>query len=424
MKRIVAAFFAIIGFAPGLSAAAVAPTPGAQVEAAASGALGDFADWLQALVSSIPTVHPNLVRWTACCGLLAGAILLRRVIVNFAFVGLKKLAARHKLRFHEKVLPVLELPGGVLIILIGVFGAFSVLALSPATVRVVLVGTTEAVIVVAFWGLLRAGGAVLGHLEQLAQERSLRIAPLMPLIRRTLATLVILFGGLMVAKGLGIDVGSMLAGLGIGGLAFAFAAQETIANLFGSLVVALDRPFELGEFIRIGANEGYVEEIGLRSTKIRTPAETLVVIPNKTVASEVITNITRMPQRRVDQTVGLTYDTSPPEQLEALLADWRKLLHDDSGVAKDFIAVHLIALGSSSLDIQLIYFTADPDFRRHLEVRERINFALLRSVAAHGMSFAYPTQVMHLDGPVVKQIVEQQRAGDRGAASPPSAGSA
>ena len=98
-------------------------------------------------------------------------------------------------------------------------------------------------------------------------------------------------------------------------MAFALSAPDTIANLFGSVVVAIDQPFKIGEFVQVGSHMGTVEDIGLRSTRLRTPQRTLIVIPNKTVAADAINNFSRMPQRRVDQTIGLTYSTTP-EQME------------------------------------------------------------------------------------------------------------
>jgi MscS family membrane protein len=146
-----------------------------------------------------------------------------------------------------------------------------------------------------------------------------------------------------------------------------------------------------------------VEEIGLRSTKIRTAARTVIVIPNKSVASEPITNFTRMPQRRVDQTLGLTYDTTP-EKLEAVLEDIRRLLRDDPDVHPETIVVNFSNYNASSLDIQMVWFAKDPDWVKHMAVRERINLKIMRAVTARGLSFAFPTQTVQLAGPVAEKI--------------------
>ena len=146
-----------------------------------------------------------------------------------------------------------------------------------------------------------------------------------------------------------------------------------------------------------------VEDIGLRSTRLRTGARTEIVIPNKTVASEIVTNFSRMPQRRVDQKVGLTYRTTP-EQMQAFLDEVRGILRDDPAVHRELIAVYFTGYGDSSLDIQIIYFAADPDWKKHMELRERINLKIMQAVAARGLSFAFPTQTLHVEDDVARKL--------------------
>ena len=202
----------------------------------------------------------------------------------------------------------------------------------------------------------------------------------------------------MIADALGAHVETFLAGLGIGGLALALAAQDTIANMFGSFVVVLDQPFTVGDAVRIAGNEGTVEDIGLRSTRLRTAERTLIIVPNKTVASEAITNLSRMPQRRVEQTIGLTYDTTP-EKMEAILGDLRALIPSDPDVHKGPVTVNFSQFSESSLDIKIVYYTASPDWQKHMDVRERVNLKIMRAVAARGLAFAFPTQTVIHQGP-------------------------
>ena len=368
----------------------------------ANDVLEHFVDWLQAQIFP-DGAHTELVHWIACGVLFVAAILLRRVVTNIIFRGLKKLAERTETTLDDKLFPALEQPVAALVMVLGIFAALSVLKLPPRVDRLIDHGATIAVLAVLFWGLLRAGGAVLNHLEEIAHEKQIGIAHFMPLIKKALAALVIVFGVLMGIKSLGVDVGAVLTGLGIGGLAFAFAAQDTIANLFGSFVVVLDHPFKVGDYIRIGSNEGTVEDIGLRSTRLRSSARTQIVLPNKTVAAEPVINFTRMPQRRVDQTIGLTYNTTA-EQMEAALGDIRRILQDDPGVHQEFVTVNFAEYNASSLDIQITYFTADPDFKKHLYVRERINLKIMRAVAERGLSFAFPTQTLHVDDDVARKL--------------------
>ena len=214
-------------------------------------------------------------------------------------------------------------------------------------------------------------------------------------------------GILITIQSLGYNVSTILSGLGIGGLAFALAAQDTIANLFGSLVVAIDQPFKVGETVKVGAHIGTVEEIGLRSTKIRLVDKSLVVIPNKLVSSEAITNLSRFTQRRFEQVIGLSYDTTP-DQMTLIVGDIRQLILRETAVDSSSVMVYFRDFSASSLDLWIVYVAQGPDFQQSLALKQRVNLEVMRAVAARGLVFAYPTSVMHLEGPIAKQIVATQ----------------
>jgi MscS family membrane protein len=234
------------------------------------------------------------------------------------------------------------------------------------------------------------------------------VAAFMPWIKKTLIAIFIVFGVLMVVQSLGFNVKAFLAGLGIGGLAIALAAQDTLANLFGSVVVAVDQPFKLGEFVKIGSFLGGVEDIGLRSTKLRSLDKSLVIIPNKTVAAESITNLSRFTQRRAEQVIGLTYDT-PREQMVAVVEDFRKIVLSDDYVDPSSVLIYFRDFAASSLDIWIVYVTKDGNFMRHMETRQRFNLEFMRVVEARGLGFAFPTQTVQLEGPVARQLADGGR---------------
>lgn len=384
-------------------AAAAAAAPGRAVNREVTDLLERFVNWLH---DFFPGVNETMFHWIACAVLFLAAILLRHIITNIIFHYLKKLASKTETTLDDKLFPAMETPTATLVMIAGIFASITVLQLSEQVDRWFTNGAKISALAVVLWGMIRAGGAILDHLEEVAHGKHMTVATFMPLIKKTLFVFAVIFSVLVIAQSQGLPVQSFLAGLGIGGLAFALAAQDTIANLFGSFVVVMDQPFKVGDVVKIGANEGKVEDIGLRSTKIRTGARTLIVIPNKSVASEAITNFTRMPQRRVDQMLGLTYD-STPEQLEAVIADIRALLRDDADVHKDTIVVNFANYGASSLDVQLVWFATDPDWAKHMVVRERINLKIMRAVAARGLSFAYPTQTVQLAGPIAEKLAQR-----------------
>ena len=336
--------------------------------------------------------------------ILVGAILLRRFVTTIIFNRLKRLAAKTETTLDDKLFPALEGPVTTFVMVTGIFASVKVLKLSETADRTIGYGSTVAFSLVVFWGLLRAFGAVLDHMHEVAREKQMGVAAFMPWIKKTLVAIFVVIGVLITVQSLGFNVSTILSGLGIGGLAFALAAQDTIANLFGSIVVAIDQPFKVGETVRIGANTGAVEDIGLRSTKIRLIDRSLVIIPNKLVSSEAIINLSRFTQRRVEQVIGLTYDTTP-DQMTAIVEDVKGIILAETEVNAESVMVFFRDFSASSLDLWIEYATKGPDLQEGLGLKQRVNLAIMRAVAARGLSFAFPTQTMHLDGPVAKQWV-------------------
>jgi len=373
--------------------------PAFALPAAPSGPLPRLVDWLQERFFP-GAMDTATARWMAFLLIFLLAVVTRRVMIGILSAQSKRMSAKAT---NQLLLPALQDPTATLVMLLGVIAALAVIPIWAAVPHAVRLGERGALAAVLLWGIACAGGAALDHFAEGARARRLHIAAFLPLIKKTLAAFFIMLSILVVFESLGFEVKTFLTGLGIGGLAFALAAQDTIANMFGSFVVVMDQPFYVGEFIRVAGHEGTVEEIGLRSTRLRTVQRTQIVIPNKTVAAEVITNFTRMPQRRVDTVLGVTYDT-PPEKIQAVLADLRALLRGDPGVHQGQIVVSLADFNDSSLRVQILYFTADPDWDSHMAVRERINLAILRAFAARGVALAFPSSVIHLDGPVARQL--------------------
>jgi len=381
--------------------AAQQATTTAAAAATATGQVPQAPDFLEHMVDAtleifnVRSSENTVTHYVIAALFLVGALLLRRVVTTLIFGFLKLLAAKTKTTLDDKLFPALEAPVAAFIMLTGIFAALKVLKLTAATDRFIGYGSTVAFSLVVFWGLLRAFDAVLDHLQEVALRKQLGVAAFMPWIKKTLVTVFVVFGVLMVVQSLGFDVKALLAGLGIGGLAFALAAQDTIANLFGSIVVAIDQPCKLGETIKIQGNVGAVEDIGLRSTKLRLVDKSLIVMPNKIVAAESITNLSRFTGRRVEQVISLTYDTTAA-QMDEFVAEIRRLILAEDEVDPTSVNVYFRDLSASSLDLWLVYATKDADFAKHMALRQRLNLALMRAVEARGLSFAFPTQTVHV----------------------------
>jgi len=402
MKRLMAVFGALLPtLALAQDGAAAAP-----VEAAATNAAPDFLETIVDFVLGrlgVTSSGNTMTHYIIAAALVLGGLLLRKVLVSVVFGQLRRLASKSETRVDNRLLVALEAPAATFVMLLGIFAGLKVLKLYPAVENVVRIGGHVAFLVTVFWAMLRGLGALLDHVHDTAKARGSGVAPFMPWIRKTLVTVFFVFGVLVVAKSLGADVGAALAGLGIGGLAFALAAQDTIANIFGSIVVAVDQPFKQGEVIKISGNIGMVEDIGLRSTRLRLLDKSLMVIPNRTVAGEMITNFSRFTARRMEQVIGLTYDT-PAEKMAEMVDEIRRILAAEPEVKPDSPLVFFRDFSASSLDIWMVYEVLKPDFQAAMRLRQRVNMAIMHAVESRGLSFAFPTQTVHFDGDIARQI--------------------
>ena len=257
--------------------------------------------------------------------------------------------------------------------------------------------------------------------EKAAQTESTLDDQLVPLLNRTLKILVVILGVLLAIQNLGVNVLSLLAGLGIGGLAFALAAKDAVANFFGSLMILFDRPFQVGDWIVVGGNaEGTVEEIGFRSTRIRTFYDSVISIPNSEVANVKIDNMGMRVYRRIYAILSLKYDT-PPEKMEAFLEGVKEIVKANPHTRKDYFHVVFTAYGASSLDVLLYCFLKVPDWSQELVQRQNIYLEILRFASELGVEFAYPSQSLYVENmpepgketaklPAPEKLLEQARA--------------
>lgn len=218
---------------------------------------------------------------------------------------------------------------------------------------------------------------------------------LVPLLRKALKVFIVAVGLVYAANSLRIDIVPLLTGLGIGGLAFAFAAKDTIENFFGSVAVILDRPFEIGDWVVIGEAEGIVEEMGFRSTRIRTFYNSQITMPNASLVRATVDNYGRRRYRRWFTQIGVQYNTSP-DQLLAFTEGIRELIRRHPYTRKDYYQVYLNEFASSSLNIMLYVFFEVGDWAMELRERERLFLDILRLADQLKVSFAFPTQTVHL----------------------------
>ena len=380
--------------------------------------------WLAGVLSALPqqvTVDeaaleaPAWVRQAIPASLRGGGVLGLRhwqwlglltvifagLLVDFALrTILRPTARRISRRFHD------ALEGRILqdtVRTIGLFGAALVwmslvrLLYLPDPVGVVAKAATGVFTVFTGtwmgWKLTDLLGEILLHRALQTESRFDDI--LVPLLRKTAKLFIVALGIVYGAQNLNINIVPLLTGLGIGGLAFAFAAKDTIENLFGSVAVVLDRPFEVGDWVVIGDLEGTVEELGFRSTRIRTFYDSQVTVPNSALVRAQVDNYGRRRFRRWKTTIGVQYDT-PPEKLLAFTEGIRELVRQHPYTRKDYYQVWCNDFGDSSLNILLYVFHEVPDWSTELRERERLFVDIVRLADQLGVEFAFPTRTVHL----------------------------
>lgn len=316
--------------------------------------------------------------------------LLRRALLH----RLARIASATQTVIDDFVVEVLSaspwLPG----LALGLYIAALFLSLPAALEK--LVDRTFVGLLILQCGLWANQGLVFWLAHRFAQgpvgdagARAMTRALLSFLGRVVLWTLV----GLLILDNLGLNVTALVASLGIGGIAVALAVQNILGDLFASLSIAIDKPFVIGDFIVVDEHMGSVEHVGLKTTRMRSLGGEELIFANNDLLKSRIRNYKRMQERRAVFGLGVPYDT-PAEQLEHIPGLIRQAIEMQTGVRFD--RAHFKSLGASSLDFEAVYFVLNPDFNVFMDKQQAINLQLVRSFAAQGIRFAFPTQTLHI----------------------------
>jgi MscS family membrane protein len=214
---------------------------------------------------------------------------------------------------------------------------------------------------------------------------------LIPILHTLVKVVVISIVGIMVLSDFGYNVTSLIAGLGIGGLAFAFAAKDIISNMFGGVSILTDKPFKIKDMIKFDSRQGVVKEIGLRTTRVETLDGTQLIVPNLKFTDGIIENITNRKQMRIALTLGLEYDT-PSKKLKQAKEILRGIVKKQKGVKNEECTVFFSSFGASSLDMTFIYFITD--LKSIPGIQDEVNMAIKEQFEKAKIGFAYPTQTI------------------------------
>ena len=279
-----------------------------------------------------------------------------------------------------------------LMLLIAVWAGAQALELAPSIEQILdKIVTLVVILQAALWGN-RALHVTVQHyrgVEGLDAGRRTTLSALTFLGRLALFTLLIL----LALDNLGIDVTALLAGIGIASVGIGLALQNIMSDLFASLSIILDKPFEIGDFIIVGDIVGTVENVGLRTTRVRSLAGEQLVVSNNDLLQSRIRNLKRMEERRVVFTLGVTYGT-PRERLAEIPGVIRAIVEACEPVRFD--RAHFHGFGDFSLNFEVVYWMLDPDYNLYMDVRQQINLDLVREFESRGIEFAFPTQTLFL----------------------------
>ena len=274
--------------------------------------------------------------------------------------------------------------------------ALPLIGLPAGAAQILLAAVSLFVTLAGVWSAYRITDLLSEFFASKAELTETKVDDLLiPLLRKTAKIFVTAFGLIYIAKALTIEIGPLLAGLGIGGVAFAFAAKDTLENFFGSVTVIIDRPFQIGDWVQVGDIEGTVEELGFRSTRIRTFYNSLVTIPNGNLVKDVVDNFGRRKYRRWKTHLAITYDT-PPAKIDSFCEGVRELIRCHPYTRKDYYHVWLHQFGPSSLDVLVYMFHEAPDWQTELRERHRLMLDIIRLADRLGVQFAFPTQTLHM----------------------------
>lgn len=326
---------------------------------------------------------------------ILGAIVLGRLVRWFAEKILPKLTAKTETQLDDVLVEVLKAPMLFALTLVGFWIGIKRLSM-PVNAMAMIADIYKFLLVIsATWFISRAVSTFINVIlkEKVNDESSRMDEHALSLIKKVSSFVIWSIGVITALNNAGVDVGALIAGLGIGGVAIALAAQDTAKNIFAGMMILFDRPFKIGELITIDGTTGYVEDMGIRSTKLRTYSGQLVVIPNYKTADSNLTNITREPSRRIELNVGLTYSTTP-EQMRQAMDILRNLPSSVAGI-EDKVKVYFTSFGDFSLNITCWYYIKkDSDL---FETQSAVNLHVLDEFNAHGLDFAFPTQTLYVN---------------------------
>jgi MscS family membrane protein len=335
----------------------------------------------------------TMLEWAVAFGGVLLSFVVAKVIYWAIGHFVKTLAKRTKNRFDDIVVDMLEEPAVFALVLTGIWYSIHTLTLSEPMAAIIEKAYYVLIIFTVAWVVTRLFDAILEtYLVPYVQKSESRLDDqILPIVRKGVKLSVWIIAIIVALDNAGYDVKAVLASLGIGGLALALAAKDTLANLFGSFTIFVDKPFIVGDRIKVKGYDGFVREVGIRSTRLQTLDGRMVTIPNQFVADESIVNVSSEPSRKITMDLGLTYDTTP-ERMERAMEILREIAQTHENVEENIVTA-FTEFKDSALNIRFIYYIKKG--RSVFDTQNAVNLAILKRFNEEGLEFAFPTQTIY-----------------------------
>jgi MscS family membrane protein len=335
--------------------------------------------------------------WGISILFIIGAYILMKLVLWIGRKYIKPFIKRTDNKLDDIIYSSVEQPLLVVIMLMGIWIAIHRLACPDAFIKAIDSATKILIILNVTWLFAKLFSRLL---EQYWADDSddAQQHKMYPIVNRALLVVVWIVGLAMALSNVGVNIGALLGTLGIGGIAFALAAQDTVKNIFGAFTILTDKPFKIGDTVRIDSFEGTIVDVGLRSTKIMDYDKRLITIPNYKIADALIINISSEdPYRRVVMKIGLTYDTTP-EKMQEAMALLKSMPSRVPHLKQDEVTVFFSDFGDSALGITFIYFIEKDAGVQ--PVTSNVNMEILTAFNKAGLNFAFPSQTLYINHPL------------------------
>ena len=354
-------------------------------------------DKIQIVLSDITSYNFTYV--AIAVAVFAFFVLLKKIFAKHVFKIILRFVNKTKFDIDTQIVSAFQKSLTNFFEVLGLYFALKILISAgiPITILDIDKIFNSAVIILIYWGLYNLTGESSLLFERMHKAYDVKVDKILfPFISKILKLILSALVITIIAEKWGYNIQGFVAGLGLGGLAFALASKDAAANIIAGICIIVDKPFTIGDWINSNMLEGSVEQIDFRTTKIRTMDQSLIIVPNSKLTIEAVTNFSRRGKRRVSLTLELTYKT-PMEKLECCVANIRSMLETHPQVNKVGILVRLDKFSATNLDILICFFADTPDYYEYFKIKEDVNIKIINILQRDGVSMALKSTSIYVE---------------------------